>query len=89
MSPISLGSPDTFDGRSNTAYKDWLEAIHPTPVMSEYVSFINTKVTVEEDGVWTTGKVQCLFQDILHDVVFDRQQHLDQQKSVLFDCVGG
>jgi hypothetical protein len=30
----------------------------------EYVSFIDEKFTAEEDGVWTTGKVQCLYQGI-------------------------
>ena len=38
--------------------------IHPTAVTDEYASFVNAKVAAEEDGVWTTRKVQCLFQGI-------------------------
>jgi hypothetical protein len=61
---ISLGTTETFDCHSNTTYKHWRQAIQPTAVTHEYVSFVNTKVAAEEDGVWTTGKVQCLFQGI-------------------------
>jgi hypothetical protein len=38
--------------------------IQPTVDKHEYVSFFEVEVDAEEDGVWTTGKVQCLFQDI-------------------------
>ena len=64
VTAISLGATDTFDGRSNTAYKNWLQAIQPSAVTHEYASFLNEKVAAEEAGVWTTGKVQCLFQGI-------------------------
>ena len=64
VTAISSGATDTFDGRSNTAYKHWLQAIHPTAAKHEYASFFKVEVAAEEDGVWTTGKVQCLFQDI-------------------------
>ena len=30
----------------------------------EYASFVEVEVAAEENGVWTTGKVQCLFQGI-------------------------
>jgi hypothetical protein len=53
-----------FDGRSTSAYKRWLQAIQPTVAKHEYVSFVEVEVAAEEDGVWTTGKVQCLFQGI-------------------------
>jgi hypothetical protein len=33
-------------------------------VKHEYVSFVEVEVAAEEDGVWSTGKVQCLFQGI-------------------------
>jgi hypothetical protein len=33
-------------------------------VTHEYSSFFKIEVAAEEDGVWTTGKVQCLFQGI-------------------------
>jgi hypothetical protein len=64
VTTICSGATDTFDGRSNTVYKRWQEAIQPTTVKHEYVSFFDVKVVTEEDGVWTTGKVQCLFQGI-------------------------
>ena len=64
ITAISLGATDTFDGRSNTAYKRWLQAIQPTAAKHEYAAFFNVDVAAEEDGVWTTGKVQCLFQGI-------------------------
>jgi len=64
VTAISSGATDTFDGRSNTAYKRWLQAIQPTMATHEYSSFFNIEVAAEEDGVWTTGKVQCLFQGI-------------------------
>jgi hypothetical protein len=35
-----------------------------SPLLPEYASFLNEEVAAEEDGVWTTGKVQCLFQGI-------------------------
>ena len=59
---------DVFAGRSNTAYKQWLQAVQPTAATHEYASFINTKVAAEEDGVWTTGTVQCLYQGILQSM---------------------
>ena len=33
--------------------------------MHEYAYFINKKVAAHENGVWTTGQVQCLHQGIL------------------------
>ena len=57
-----LGVTDTFDGRSNSAYNNWLQAVHPPAVSHEYVSFINKKVCDHVNGVWTTGIVQCLHQ---------------------------
>jgi len=33
-------------------------------VNHEYVSFVEVEVVAEEDGVWTTGTVQCLLQGI-------------------------
>ena len=38
--------------------------LQPTAAKHEYASFIDVKVAAEEHGVWTTGKVQCLFQGI-------------------------
>jgi hypothetical protein len=61
--------PHTFDGRSNTAYKSWLQAMQPTTATHEYASFINKKVADQEDGVWTTGTVQCLHQGILPSMI--------------------
>jgi heme oxygenase len=54
-----LGATDTFEGRSNTAYKTWLQEVQPTAATHEYASFINKKVAAEEDGLLTTGTVQC------------------------------
>jgi hypothetical protein len=65
LTAISLGATDTFDGRSTIAYKHWLQATQPAAATTEYASFIDEKVAAEEDGVWTTGKVQCLYQGIL------------------------
>ncbi len=56
VTAISLGATDTFDGRSNTGYKHWLQAMQPTDATPEYASFIDEKVAAEEDGVWTTEK---------------------------------
>jgi hypothetical protein len=39
--------------------------MQPTAATHEYASFINKKVADQEDGVWTTGTVQCLHQGIL------------------------
>jgi hypothetical protein len=64
VTAICLGATDTFDGRSNTAYKRSMQTIQPTVTKHEYVSFFDLKVAAEEDGVWTTGKVQCLLQGI-------------------------
>jgi hypothetical protein len=57
VTTLSLGTTDTFHGHSNTAYKHYLQEIHPTAATPEYTSFIDEKVDTEEDGVWTTGKV--------------------------------
>ena len=64
VTAISSGVTNTFDGRSNTAYKRWLQVIQPTAAKHEYASFVEVEVAAEEDGVWTTGKVQCLLQVI-------------------------
>jgi hypothetical protein len=56
---------DDFHGRSNTTYKKWMEEIQSTPDTDENTSFINKKVSTEEDGVWTIGKDQCPYQDII------------------------
>ena len=63
-----LGATDSFNGRSNTAYKNWLQAMQPTAATREYASFIKKKVASQEDGVWTTGTVQCLHQGILRSM---------------------
>ena len=95
---ISLGTTDMFDGRSTTAYKRWLQAIQPTAAKHEYASLFEVKVAAEEDGVWTTGKVQCLFQGIqssmtrtvpANSILTTISPSLAQQKSALFDRVGG
>ena len=54
----NLGGTDTFEGHSNTVYRNW----HRIPKLA---SFINAKVADHENGVWTTGIVQCLHQGIL------------------------
>jgi hypothetical protein len=59
VTAICLGA-----GRSNAAYTRRLQAIQPTAAKHEYASFFDVKVAAEEDGVWTTGKVQCLLQGI-------------------------
>jgi hypothetical protein len=59
---------DTFDGRSNTAYKQWLAAVQPTTAKHDYASFVTKKVADQADGVWTTGTIQCLHQDILQSM---------------------
>ncbi len=51
VTAISSGVTDRFDGRSTSAYKRWLQAIHPTVVKHEYVSFVEVEVAAEEDGV--------------------------------------
>jgi ElaB/YqjD/DUF883 family membrane-anchored ribosome-binding protein len=48
VTAISSGATDTFDGRSNTAYKRWLQAIQPTAAKHEYASFFDKKVAAEE-----------------------------------------
>ena len=60
-----LGATDTFDGRSKSAYKNWLQVVQPSAASHDYASFINEKVAEQCDGVWTTGTVQCLHQGIL------------------------
>ena len=92
VTAISSGVTDTFDGHSNTVYKHCLQAIQPTATKVEYVSFLEVEVPSEEDGVWTTGKVCAVSfssHSVIHDASFVRQQHLVQQKSALFDSVGG
>ena len=59
---------DTFDGSSNTAYKRWLEAVQPTDVSHEYAGFVIKKVAAQANGVWTTGTIQCLRQDLLQSM---------------------
>ena len=60
-----LGVTDTFNGRSNSVYKKCLQTVHASEASHEYVSFINEKVADHDNGVWTTGTVQCLHQGIL------------------------
>ena len=59
------GATDTFHGRSNSAYKAWLQAVQPADASHEYAAFFNEKVAAYEQGVWTTGQVQCQYQGIL------------------------
>jgi hypothetical protein len=59
------GATDTFDGCSQTAYKQWLAAVQPTAAKHKYASFVTKKVADQADGVWTTGTIQCLHQGIL------------------------
>ena len=61
----NVGATDTFEGHSNTAYRNWIQAVQPSAASHEYASFINAKVADHENGVWTTGIVQCLHQGIL------------------------
>ena len=60
-----LGATDTFDGRSNSAYKNWLQVVQPSAASRDYAFFINAKVADHDTGVWTTGIVQCLHQGFL------------------------
>jgi len=39
--------------------------VQPTAATHDFVSFIDKKVAVHADDVWTTGKIQCLHQDIM------------------------
>jgi hypothetical protein len=55
----------TFNGISNTAYKNWLQEVQPTAAKHEFASFVGKKVAAHADGVWTPGTVQCLHQGIL------------------------
>jgi hypothetical protein len=64
VTAICSGTTDTFDGRSNTAYKRWLQAIQPTAVKHDWATFVGEKVAVHADVVCTIGKVQCLHQGI-------------------------
>jgi hypothetical protein len=59
------GATETFHGRSNTAYKNWLQLVQPTAASHVYASFVEQKVAAHCDVVWTTGTVQCLHQGIL------------------------
>ena len=61
----AVGATDTFHGRSNSAYKAWLQAVQPADASHEYAAFFNVKVAAYEQGVWTTGQVQCQYQGIL------------------------
>ena len=63
----AAGATDTFtfEGRSNSAYKAWLQAVQPAGTTHEYAAFINKKVAAKEEGVWTTGQVQCQHQGIM------------------------
>ena len=54
----AAGATDTFHGRSNSAYKAWLQAVQPADASHEYAAFFNEKVADYEQGVWTTGQVQ-------------------------------
>jgi hypothetical protein len=42
--------------------------VQPSAVTHEYVSFGNKKVADHDNGVWTTGMVQYLHQDILQSM---------------------
>ena len=57
---LDVIATDTFDGRSNTAYKNWWQLVQPTAASHVYASFVEEKVADQCDGVWTTGTVQCL-----------------------------
>jgi hypothetical protein len=57
-----MGATDIFNGTSTTAYRNWLQAVQPTAATHEFGAFIGEKVAAYADGVWTTGKVQCLHQ---------------------------
>ncbi len=59
------GATDIFDGRSTTAYKNWLQAVQPTAATHDFASFIGKKVEAHADGVWTTGMDHCLHQGIM------------------------
>jgi hypothetical protein len=59
------GDTDIFDGRSTTGYKNWLQTVQTTAATHDFASFIGKKVPDHTDGVWTTGMVQCLHQDIM------------------------
>ena len=37
------GAIDTFHGRSNSAYKAWLQAVQPADASHEYAAFFNEK----------------------------------------------
>ena len=54
------GVTDTFDGRSNTSYKNWLQLVQSNVVTHQYTSFVEKEVADQCNGVWTTGTVQCL-----------------------------
>ncbi len=62
---VILGVTYTFGGHSNRVYKNWLKLLQSTATTHVYVSFVEKKVSDQCDGVWTTGTVQCLHQDIL------------------------
>ena len=51
--------------RTNSASKAWLQAVQPADASHEYAAFFNEKVAAYEQGVWTTGQVQCQHQGIL------------------------
>jgi hypothetical protein len=59
---------DTFDGRSNTGYKNLLSTVHPTATSHDCVSFVSKKVAAQTNGVWTTGTIQCLRQGLFQSM---------------------
>ena len=65
----AAGTTDTFDDRSNSAYKAWLQTVQPAGTTHEYAAFINKKVAAKEEGVWTTGQVQCQHQGIMSSML--------------------
>jgi hypothetical protein len=93
---ISSGVTYTFDGRSNAAYKRWLQAIQSTT--SKHASFFEEKVCLLLRrkgccrGTWCLdyGESAMSFSrnSAIHDAHCVRQQHMTQQKSTPFDRVG-
>jgi hypothetical protein len=58
----NLGVTDIFNVTSTTAYRNWLQAVQSTAATQEFGAFVDENVAAHADGVWTTGKVQCLHQ---------------------------
>ena len=65
VTAISVGATDIFNGTSNTAYRNWLQAVQPTAAKHDFAALVGKKVAAHAEGVWTTGMVQCLHQGIL------------------------